>query len=85
MKTVKCPGCSANLSYNLDSELLRCEYCATVSIINDNKIVETYPITNGNLMDAHSSFCLVAILVVCRNLLDFYLKLCLTLCFKIMF
>jgi len=57
MKTVKCPGCSANLSYNLDSELLRCEYCATVSIINDNKIVETYPITNGNLMDAHSSFC----------------------------
>ena len=46
--------------------------------------IDSLPKWKVRVKDAHSSFCLVAILVVCRNLLDFYLKLCLTLCFKIM-
>ena len=47
--------------------------------------IDSLPKWKVRVKDAHSSFCLVASLVVCRNLLDFYLKLCLTLSFKIMF
>lgn len=38
MKSVKCPGCNANLIYNIDKEMLVCEYCGGTYESDDKKL-----------------------------------------------
>lgn len=41
MKSIKCPGCNANLEYNMEDEKLQCKYCGTIANVEEEKNVDT--------------------------------------------
>lgn len=40
MEVIKCPGCNANLLYDINDEILQCEYCGNICNINKVKMDE---------------------------------------------
>ena len=56
METVKCPGCSSGLVYDLEDEILRCNYCGTVCTVQEAKITDKQ-FLEDRLMDVHEAVC----------------------------
>ena len=57
MKSVKCPGCGASLTYNLGTQKLECVYCGVTSNINEEKMEEDIFFDNIEMMNAYESVC----------------------------
>jgi predicted RNA-binding Zn-ribbon protein involved in translation (DUF1610 family) len=56
MESIKCPGCGATLTYNLEDEELKCDYCGNICIIREDQITDAEYIKN-RLMDVHATNC----------------------------
>lgn len=56
MISVKCPGCNANLIYNIDKEMLVCEYCGGNYKSDDNRLLVDF-FKDSKIMSARESTC----------------------------
>ena len=56
MESVKCPGCNSSLTYDLDDEILRCNYCGSVCTVQEAKITDAQ-FLEERLMDVHEVTC----------------------------
>ena len=56
MECVRCPGCNATLTYNLEDEILKCDYCGNICVIREEQITDAEYIEN-RLMDVHETNC----------------------------
>lgn len=56
METVKCPECNSNLAYNLNDNILRCNYCGTLCNMSEVYVTDT-EFLNNRLMDVNENIC----------------------------
>lgn len=56
METVKCPGCNSSLIYNLDNEILKCNYCGSVCTVQEAQMTDR-EFLDERLMDVHEAKC----------------------------
>ena len=56
METVKCPGCNGSLIYDLEDEILKCNYCGTVCTVQEAKITDSQ-FLEDRLIDVHEAHC----------------------------